>query len=313
MSEAIRLVAEIRIAIIGFGKIARDQHVPAIAASQNFRLVAAVSPRPITNLAVPWFSDHHAMLSQIEGLDAVAVATPPAVRYGIARDCLEAGLHVLLEKPPSSTLSEIEDLAALASKRGLTLFTAWHARFNQAVDAAAEILRREGLATFGIQWLENVQKWHPGQEWIWRPGGFGVFDAGINALSIATHICPTALLLRDAELSYSDERQTPITAKLHFYSPGAPGPLAAILDWSHDGPEIWQIDFTTRAGTTATLGQGGATLISGKTSIMGDKNDEYPAIYRCFETLVNAGKSLVEISPLRLVADACLVGRRIQS
>jgi hypothetical protein len=43
-----------------------------------------------------------------------------------------------------------------------------------------------------IVWHEDVRKWHPGQQWIWEPGGFGVFDPGINALSIATRIFPAS-------------------------------------------------------------------------------------------------------------------------
>jgi D-galactose 1-dehydrogenase len=41
-----------------------------------------------------------------------------------------------------------------------------------------------------VIWREDVRVWHPGQDWIWQPGGLGVFDPGINALSIITHILP---------------------------------------------------------------------------------------------------------------------------
>ncbi len=53
-------------------------------------------------------------------LDAVAICTPPQVRHAIARDAIEAGKHVLLEKPPTATLSELEDLrrAGRASRNG---------------------------------------------------------------------------------------------------------------------------------------------------------------------------------------------------
>ena len=41
-----------------------------------------------------------------------------------------------------------------------------------------------------VTWKEDVRHWHPGQQWIWEAGGFGVFDPGINALSIVTKIMP---------------------------------------------------------------------------------------------------------------------------
>src|SRR3546814_6448955 len=48
-----------------------------------------------------------------------------------------------------------------------------------------------------IVWKEDVRRWHPGQQWIWEAGGFGVLDPGINALSIATRILPRHFYLRD--------------------------------------------------------------------------------------------------------------------
>ena len=57
-----------------------------------------------------------------------------------------------------------------------------------------------------------MRRWHPGQEWIWKAGGFGVFDPGINALSIATHIIPKSFFVTSAILDFPDNRQAPIAA-----------------------------------------------------------------------------------------------------
>ena len=70
--------------------------------------------------------------------------------------------------------------------------TTWHAQHHATVDAAARALAGKRVASMGIIWHEDVHKWHPGQDWIWQPGGFGVFDPGINAFSIATRISPAA-------------------------------------------------------------------------------------------------------------------------
>ena len=96
------LMRPLRIAIIGFGKIAADQHVPAIAANPRLELVATSSRSG--DGAAPIFTDWRELLRTVEGLDAVAITTPPSVRHEIARECIEAGLHVLLEKPPAATL-----------------------------------------------------------------------------------------------------------------------------------------------------------------------------------------------------------------
>src|SRR5689334_14132607 len=126
----------IRIAIIGFGKIAADQHVPSIVGNPRFDLVAS-SSRSGQGVAQT-FTDWCDLIRDAEGLEAVAITTPPEPRYEIARACIEAGLHCLLEKPPTVGLSEIADLACLADARQVTLFTTWHAQHNAAVAAAAQ-------------------------------------------------------------------------------------------------------------------------------------------------------------------------------
>ena len=58
-----------------------------------------------------------------------------------------------------------------------------------------------------------MRRWHPGQAWIWEPGGFGVFDPGINALSIATSIF-APFFLTAARLDFPENRDAPIAAAL---------------------------------------------------------------------------------------------------
>jgi D-galactose 1-dehydrogenase len=219
----------IRIAIIGFGKIAADQHVPSIEGNDRFEL-AATSSRSGQGIAQT-YTDWRDMIRSVGGIDAVAITTPPGPRYTIARECLLAGLHCLLEKPPTAGLAQIADLDCLAQARQLTLFTTWHAQHHATVDAAARALAGKRIARMEIQWHEDVHKWHPGQRWIWEPGGFGVFDPGINALSIATRIFPGGLFVESAELQVPANAQTPIAADIRFSSPEADGPLHASLDW----------------------------------------------------------------------------------
>src|SRR5215216_3073043 len=101
----------IRIAIIGYGKIAKDQHVPSIAADPRFELAAVVSPRAPSDQDVPLFPTQSAMLEAMGGgIDAVAICTPPTVRLPIAAEAFAAGLDVLVEKPPATTLGEIDEM-----------------------------------------------------------------------------------------------------------------------------------------------------------------------------------------------------------
>jgi D-galactose 1-dehydrogenase len=298
----------LRIAIIGFGKIAADQHVPSIEANPRFEL-AATSSREGKG-PQPSFTDWRELLRSVEGLEAVAITTPPSVRYDIARECLEAGLHCLLEKPPSVGLSQIHDLACLAEARDRTLFATWHSQHNDSVDAAAKLLAGKRIAEMRVRWQEDVHKWHPGQQWIWEPGGFGVFDPAINAFSILTRIFPGGLFVRSAELAFPSNAHTPVAAEIEFASPAAIGPMSCHLDFLRKEGEDWTIEIRTEDGLDVRLERGGADLFVGgeRQEIQGI--GEYPGIYRTFADLIDERRSSVDVAPLRLVADCMLLGKR---
>src|SRR5690242_12126194 len=99
-----------RIGIVGLGKITEDQHVPVLRKNAAFEIVAVASQRGLTVPGVrDAFRDWRGMLG-LPDLDAVAICTPPQARHAVARAALEAGKHVLLEKPPTNTLGELVDL-----------------------------------------------------------------------------------------------------------------------------------------------------------------------------------------------------------
>lgn len=297
----------IRIAIAGFGKIARDQHWPAIRADPAFQLVAVTSRSAVPDIGVPVFADLDALLSAMPGaIDAVAICTPPAARPAIARTALAAGLAVLLEKPPAATLGHLADLAAQAARAGCTLMAGWHAQFAPAVRPAAQLLAGADISGLDIRWHEDVRKWHPGQDWVWQAGNLGVFDPGINALSIISAILPGRLTVQSARLLVPANRQTPIAATLCFEGEGH----AASFDWSRAGDDCWRIDIATADGRRIELHDGGARLlVDGQPHALAAMA-EYPALYARFAELIEAGACQIDVEPLRIVADAFLVGSR---
>src|SRR5438445_2072937 len=164
----------LRVAIVGFGKIARDQHVPAIDATDGVKL-AAIASRHASLPDLPHFDTLEALLRDGPPIDAVALCTPPQVRSAQAAAALAAGKHVMLEKPPGASVSELDPLIALATRLGRTLFATWHSRFAPAVEPARRWLGSRRVNSVRIGWKEDVRIWHPGQSWIWEPGGLGVF------------------------------------------------------------------------------------------------------------------------------------------
>ncbi|WP_206240768.1 Gfo/Idh/MocA family protein [Novosphingobium terrae] len=298
----------IRIAIVGLGKIARDQHLPAIAGNDAFTLAATVSPRGAPLEGVPNFRSLEELLESDTTIDAVALCTPPQVRYDLAALALSKGVHTFLEKPPGATLAEVAVLSDQADKAGATLFASWHSRYAAGVAPAKAWLAGREIKSAKIIWREDVRVWHPGQDWIWESDGLGVFDPGINALSIATHILPRPFFLKGATLTIPENRQAPIAADLSFTDTGG-APIHMDLDWRQTGPQSWDIIVETDEGALK-LAKGGAVLTLPDGSGEVHEDEEYPGLYARFATLVQEGRSDVDIAPLRLVADAFLRGKR---
>jgi len=294
-----------RIALVGVGRIARDQHVPALAASPDWELAATVSRNGGVE-GVEGFRDLEAFLAARPDVETVSLCMPPVPRFAHAQTALLAGRHVMLEKPPGATLGEVAELERLAGERGLTLFTSWHSRMARAVEAAREWLAPRVVMCAHVTWREDVRHWHPGQHWVFEPGGMGVFDPGINALSILTHILPEPVHVTSAELDIPANCFTPIAARLSFS-----GGISADFDWRQEGEQTWDMDFDTDDGQMS-LRHGGNELwvegerVTGSDSIAG----EYPALYARMAGLVAAGAREVDLGPMLHVADAMMLGRR---
>lgn len=297
----------IDLGLMGIGKIARDQHLPTLAAHPRFALVGTVSGSG----GVPGVENHAslaALLAERPGIGALSLCMPPQPRFDIARAALLAGRHVMLEKPPGATVSEVQDLARLAREQGVTLFATWHSRHAAGVAAAKAWAASRRITRVRITWTEDVREWHPGQDWIWQPGGLGVFDPGINALSILTQILPVPIRLSAATLAFPANRDQPIAADLRFA--GSDGlAVEAVFDWRPQGTPTW--DIVCQAGDSQLrLSRGGAALEIDCTPQDVTGPGEYPALYDRFAALIDAGASDVDLSPLQHVADAFLLGRR---
>jgi D-galactose 1-dehydrogenase len=295
------------IAIVGVGKIARDQHIPAISSNPVFTLKATASRNAQVG-GVDGFADLETLLDAHPEITCISLCTPPQVRYADARRALLAGRHVMLEKPPGATLSEVHDLIALANAQGVTLFATWHSRHAASVATARDWLADKEIKRVEVIWKEDVRRWHPGQDWIWQAGGLGVFDPGINALSVLSAIYPHPLHLSAADLFFPENRDTPIAADLTFNDIGG-ARVSAVFDWRQIGPQIWDVHIETTQGT-AKLGDGGARLTVDGTEINAGPDREYSALYARFGDLVATGASDADLAPMLHVADAFTLGRR---
>ncbi|SLN60002.1 L-arabinose 1-dehydrogenase [Aquimixticola soesokkakensis] len=297
----------ISLGLVGLGTIARNQHLPALAATPALSL-AAIASRNARLDDIAAFYDVAALLASDVRVDAVSLCTPPQGRFAQAQAALRAGKHVMLEKPPGASVSEVQALAQLARDRGVTLFATWHSREAAAVEQARTLLANATIQRVDIAWKEDVRHWHPGQEWIWEAGGLGVFDPAINALSILTRILPDPVHPTGAILEVPANKQAPIAAQMSMVT-GAGAPVEAVFDWRQTGPQTWDIRVQSDLGEVV-LQEGGARLVVAGVAQINASDAEYKRLYARFVDLIARGQSDVDLAPLQLVADAFLLGER---
>jgi D-galactose 1-dehydrogenase len=300
-----------RIAIIGLGKIAADQHIPCIRKNRDFHLAAVVS-RHHSLPEIPSFESLGSLLSSGVAIDAVAICTPPAVRLALAREALAAGLDVLIEKPPTPTVGELLAMKDYARKAKRVLYATWHSRENKSVEMARAKLKGRHVTFLRVTWKEDVDKWHPGQAWIWQPGGFGVCDPGINALSIVTRIMPEPIFVESATIEVPANAATPIAADIRFKrGDGAKADLSAVFDWRQKAGETWEIEVGTRDGLALHLKNGGSVLYINGSLAHEAVLHEYEDIYAKFAKMLKSRRSDVDASPLQLIADCFMLGKPV--
>lgn len=302
-----------KLALVGIGKIALDQHIPAIVASTDWELAATVSRgEPVPGVEA--FNDFETFLERRPDVGVVSLCLPPVPRFTYAAAAFRAGRHVMLEKPPGASIAECLSLQLLAHEAGVSLFATWHSRQAAKVHAARLWLQNKRLRRLKICWKEDVRRWNPGQSWIWQPGGMGVFDAGVNALSIVTEILAHPIHVTEAVLMFPENREAPISASVRFHHPHADEVLAE-FDWRQDGDQLWTIEAETDAGVLL-LTEGGAEMFIDGELQSGPRSDgdflcgEYTRLYARMALLVRSGEIDMDLMPLIHVADAFLLGRR---
>lgn len=128
------MAEELRLGVVGVGRFGR-LHAEKMAELAGVRLVAVAdldgvrAAEAAAAFGADSTSDHRALLGRV---DAVSIAVPAAAHYAVAKDFLEAGIHVLVEKPLTDSVATAREIAALADARSLVLQVGHIERFSQA-------------------------------------------------------------------------------------------------------------------------------------------------------------------------------------
>ena len=137
------IMKKIRVGVIGVGYLGRF-HAEKYAQHPNVELIGVVDADAarageISNkLSTEAFSDISSLFGRV---DAVSIVVPTVLHHRVAKQCLEQGLHILLEKPITSTMEQADELIRLSAGNGLILQVGHIERFNPAVTAIKGRLR----------------------------------------------------------------------------------------------------------------------------------------------------------------------------
>lgn len=191
--------AGVRVAILGYGLAGRSFHAPLIAAVPGLRLTAVVTAD--ATRAAQARAEHPGVLvlPDAEALwasalaDVVVVATPNRTHVALARAALEAGLHVVVDKPLAPTAAAARALIGEAERCGrvLTVFQ------NRRWDGDFLTVRRliaEGALGRVLRFESRFERWRPEPKPGWRQAG-GPEDAGGLLYDLGAHLIDQALLL----------------------------------------------------------------------------------------------------------------------
>jgi predicted dehydrogenase len=174
MAMARSSAGELRLGIVGAGRIAQVAHLPAATKADRVRLVAICDPSPLLahgvaqRYDVPGYTDLERLLAS--GVDAVVVATPDRTHLPLAERALRAGKHVLVEKPLADTVANAERLARIAAGSGCKLQVGAMKRHDPGIEYAKLALQRIGR-------VASAQAWYRVMSALRRPIERTVFPA----------------------------------------------------------------------------------------------------------------------------------------
>ena len=163
----------------GFGLFALEQFVQI----PGVRLVGMAATYPdaasaaVRRFGLPDVKEVETLL-RMPGLDVIYIATPPFLHHPQAMQALQAGKHVLVEKPTALHLVEADEMIAAAQERGLLLATDLMQRYNPLFDAIQGLLERKPLGELLHAYFENYacDEQLPADHWFWdRSKSGGIF------------------------------------------------------------------------------------------------------------------------------------------
>ena len=316
------MTGRVGVGLVGYGMAGASLHAPLITAEPRLELRAVVTSKDVPD--VPVVPTVDALLDD-PGVELVVVATPNAVHHDIARAALDAGRHVVVDKPFTVTTADADDLIALAAARDLAL-AAFHQRRWDTDHLTIRRIVENGVLGRVSTYVGRFDRFKPGGPARWTdedaPGGGVLYDLG-------AHLIDQALCLFGAPRTVWADLGTQhpagrtvdyvhvvlgyggLRAILHagslvrapgprfevhgdrgsFVKDGMDGQIAAMLAGGRPGDPGWGEDAAERHGTLA-VDVAGLASTARVASVPGD----YGAFYRGMAAAVR-GEGPVPVPP----------------
>lgn len=184
---------KVKWAVLGSAGIAKRRTIPeGIVPAENAELVSVydINTEANEDVAKQFNANTAANIDELlqTDINAVYIATPANLHCGQAITCIEAGKHVLCEKPLGLTVEEAERMIKVSKNTGVILSTAFMMRFQSQHQAALKMIQegKLGMPVFG---RAQLSCWYPPIEGAWRQdptigGGGSLMDMGGHGIDL---------------------------------------------------------------------------------------------------------------------------------
>ena len=191
----------LRVGLLGYGLAGSAFHAPLVAGTDGLTLHTVVTADPERQRRVR--AEHgpgvrtvataEELLAHPDDIDLVVVATPNRTHVPLARQALEAGLPVVVDKPLAPTAADAFDLAALAEERGLLLSAFQNRRWDNDFRTVRALLADGALGTVH-RFESRFERWRPEPKGGWRESGDPAEVGGL-LYDLGSHLVDQALTL----------------------------------------------------------------------------------------------------------------------
>lgn len=308
---------KIRVGILGFGMAGQVFHAPVLAAVPNFVFTHAYTQNQSNQSFLSKHYPEVEVLDQLDpfihhpDIDLIIIATSNEVHFSLAKQAIDAGKHVVVEKPFTINTQEADDLIQLAKQKGVVLSVHHNARWNNDFLTIQKLLQSEQLGEI-VRFEARYDRFRPSRKpEAWRerniPGSGILYDLGAHLIDQALQLFgwpqqvyayqdilrtdveatddfmiilyypSLKAILRGSVLALASPFRYHINGTLGSFTKGGIDPQEELLKQGHK-PHLhahWGVENEKFAGLLSMFSEGGTVVQKPITSEAG----HYPAFY----------------------------------